>query len=663
MFGRKRKQDAPPQAGSQLLHPALSQDDAAELRVAIAEDGQIIYASDHFYALSHIDERKKSEVNIKSILKFTSGITALSDVNPGVHTVRINGDTQEFNFQFDWLTAPDSKRYLVGSQASKQINADRVMPPRRAQQNMPQRQAAPENKKPPTPSTDAFEDNIITNAEERGYFLDMAHEAMVVLSAQGDILRVNKTFHTLTGLTREELESLSFADLFGEEDKHTTKAKMQALGVGDEATIDFEARIQKSDGERKWVAWRAQRQAEFIYCIGRDISGIKMQEEALHQREAQLEEAESIARMGHWQWALGQENISWSDEIYKMFGFTPSEFNPTIDSMTALINRQDLARFNQAFERALIEGNAYDMEFSIKRPTGEVRYIHCEGRCKTDEDGDVWALYGIMQDMTERVLYEQELKGAKDSAERAYNAKSQFLANMSHELRTPLNAIIGFSEMMQQQLLGPIGTEKYLEYVGGIRESGGHLLDLISDILDMSKIEAGKYELVLEDFNATKSIKMAAHMMESRALDSDVKLITAGLAGEDLKIIGDRRAFMQILLNLISNAVKFTEAGGQVSVESYRHEKYIAVKVVDNGIGIPANKLTNITRPFEQVSSSYARDHEGSGLGLSITKELIEMHGGSLQIESVLDEGTSVTVKLPHDAFNAKRERDEKQES
>ena len=221
---------------------------------------------------------------------------------------------------------------------------------------------------------------------------------------------------------------------------------------------------------------------------------------------------------------------------------------------------------------------------------------------------------------------------------------------MSHELRTPLNAIIGFSEMIEHQLLGPIGNEKYLEYIGGIRESGVHLLDLISDILDMSKIEAGKYELALEETNIIKTVQLAAHMMEGRAHESGVKLIQNHDIDENFKIIADRRAILQILLNLTSNAVKFTPEGGTVTIACAKRDNYLSLKIIDNGIGIPANKLASVTRPFEQVSSSYARDHDGSGLGLAITKNLAEMHGGNLHIESTPGEGTTVTVRLPFDA-------------
>jgi two-component system cell cycle sensor histidine kinase PleC len=287
------------------------------------------------------------------------------------------------------------------------------------------------------------------------------------------------------------------------------------------------------------------------------------------------------------------------------------------------------------------------MEFRVMRPNGQARFIQLQGRCEFDSEGEVTSLFGIMQDVTERTQHERELREAKESAERAYAAKSQFLANMSHELRTPLNAIIGFSEMIQRQLLGPIGTEKYLDYITGIRESGEHLLDLITDILDMSKIEAGKYQLDVETFNMMKVLRLAAHMIEGRALDAQVKIISEIPEDQDLDVTGDRRAVMQVVLNILSNAVKFTEPGGEVRLSQHYDGESISVRIQDTGIGIPPSKLRYVTEPFEQAANHFTRNHEGSGLGLAITKELIELHGGHLTIESTVGVGTIVTFQIP----------------
>jgi two-component system, cell cycle sensor histidine kinase PleC len=251
-----------------------------------------------------------------------------------------------------------------------------------------------------------------------------------------------------------------------------------------------------------------------------------------------------------------------------------------------------------------------------------------------------------MQDITERTLHERALREAKESAESAYASKTRFLANMSHELRTPLNAIIGFSEMIQRQLLGPIGNSRYIDYIAGIHQSGEHLLALINDILDMSKIEVGKYELYVEELNLGKIIRLAIHMVEGRAHESQVRLVADEIP-DDVQIMADRRAIMQILLNLMSNAIKFTKSGGSVDIRCFRELGGVAIVVSDTGIGIPRDKLSLVTMPFEQVSSEFTRNHEGSGLGLAITKDLIELHGGTLDIDSDVGVGTIVTVLLP----------------
>ena len=485
-------------------------------------------------------------------------------------------------------------------------------------------------------------------------FLDLSDTALVILNDLGEIVKCNSAFLALTGYNAGSLKGRHFLDLFDDQDKPFIRSTIQTFNPQkmdqERPSLDFEARLRTKTGEAKSIAWRQQLCGDLLYCSGRDITQIKAQQKEQSRREKQLSQAESIGRMGHWSWIIGEEAMEWSEEIYRIFGVEQGSYEPTLERMNDMVHREDLSRVNQALQRAIIAENDYDMEFRIVRPDEETRYIRCEGRCAFDSEGEIISLYGIMQDMTERMLYERDLRKAKEQAEAAYASKTQFLANMSHELRTPLNAIIGFSEMIENQLLGPVGTEKYLEYISGIRESGEHLLDLISDILDMSKIEAGKYEVSLEEVNLVKTLQLCMHMMEVRAQDAGVKMVMDLEFDENLKIIADRRAILQIMLNLLSNAVKFTPEGGEIKIAGLERENYLSLKVIDNGIGIPAHKLAAVTRPFEQVSSSYARDHEGSGLGLAISKELAEMQNGTLFIESTVGEGTTVTVRLPYDA-------------
>ena len=251
---------------------------------------------------------------------------------------------------------------------------------------------------------------------------------------------------------------------------------------------------------------------------------------------------------------------------------------------------------------------------------------------------------GVVRDATEERWRATELQRARAEAEALNTGKSRFLANMSHELRTPLNAVMGFSDVMRCKLFGEL-PPRYAEYAELIHESGRHLLDLINDVLDMSKIEADKYQLSLDRFDAREAISGALRLVRMQADSAGISL-RGELPSEPLEVEADKRALKQIVLNLVSNALKFTPKGGIITVSLEGHGTDLALKVSDTGVGIAAEDLKRLGRPYEQAGDSSDRA-KGTGLGLSLVRAFSELHGGAMSIQSVLGEGTTVTVRLP----------------
>ncbi len=252
-----------------------------------------------------------------------------------------------------------------------------------------------------------------------------------------------------------------------------------------------------------------------------------------------------------------------------------------------------------------------------------------------------------IRDVTERQRHQTELEAAKTEAELANGAKSEFLANVSHELRTPLNAILGFSEMLMKEKFGALGSHHYIDYAKYIHDSGSHLLAIISDILDVSKIEAGKLAMHLEVTNVATLCDSAIALVKTRAQKNQISLVT-DLAADMPDLFVDPRITRQILINLLTNAVKFTDQGGTVALAATRRDDGgFRFTVSDTGIGIAAENIERVLLPFGQVDDLYTKNKEGTGLGLPLAKRLAEMHDGTLTLESELGAGTVVTIDLP----------------
>jgi signal transduction histidine kinase len=260
-----------------------------------------------------------------------------------------------------------------------------------------------------------------------------------------------------------------------------------------------------------------------------------------------------------------------------------------------------------------------------------------------------------LTDISSRKMAEEKTREAMEEAEKANRAKSEFLANMSHELRTPLNAIIGFSEVMKNTTFGPLGSDKYKEYIDDIHASGRHLLGLINNILDLSKAEASKMEILEEEFDPTRAVLSCLSMVRDQAQRNRVEL-AAGPFESDIYLRADEKMFRQIVLNIVTNAIKFTPPGGKISVRTSAHaESGLILEVVDTGIGIEPGDIPRMLQPFTQGDSTMQRKHQGTGLGLPLTKGLVELHGGVLDIQSAPGKGTTVTIRFPKERMLSAR--------
>ena len=329
----------------------------------------------------------------------------------------------------------------------------------------------------------------------------------------------------------------------------------------------------------------------------------------------------------------------------QILGYEPA----ALDGMgfSALVHPEDLSHLQSAFMETTHFGRPGIAEVRMRR--ADQAYVWAEMRCRPADAIKGAAIVAVTRDISQRKAQERALIEARDAAMEASRAKTSFLANMSHELRTPLNAIIGFSEMMEREIFGPVGNARYAEYAKLIHDSGDHLLELINGVLDMSKIEAGKFELYEEMFPLEDVVEQALRFVSIPAQRGGVILKSSIAPGAGM-IFADKRAVKQILVNLLSNGVKFTPKGGEVKVSALTDAGGVRLIVKDTGTGIAKADLERLGKPFEQVESAHVRAKEGTGLGLALVKSLAAMHGGEAVMTSAVGVGTTMDVRLPYAA-------------
>jgi PAS domain S-box-containing protein len=337
------------------------------------------------------------------------------------------------------------------------------------------------------------------------------------------------------------------------------------------------------------------------------------------------------------------EIIFASDALERLLGRTVHEIER--GNFLNVVHPDDVAEARK-ISAVPAPGESLTATYRVLHSDGYYLWLEVVTRAIYDETtGRVRNIVSVSRDISARKAHEFELEAAQARAEAANRAKSAFLANMSHELRTPLNAIIGFSELMREKMFGPLGDPRYAEYTGLIHNSGRHLLDLITDMLDMAKIEAGKMVLAPERMELGEALDECLRTLQAQAATAGITL-SSDVTGQPV-LLADRRAVKQVLLNLLSNALKFTTPGGAVVVSAWKSQGHAHIAVRDTGIGIAKDDLARLGNPFEQARVNPMHAQGGTGLGLALVKALVEKHGGHCIIESELGIGTTVIVDFP----------------
>lgn len=438
-----------------------------------------------------------------------------------------------------------------------------------------------------------------------------------------------------------------FSELVHPDDvERVRQAYQHALESGRPESIDH--RIQRSDGTVRWVQVDGCIESDSdggparLTGTFQDITARKQTETALEESRKWLEEAQSLAKLGHWSADLTTGALMWSDEIYRIFGQDPDRFVPSVDAFHQAVHPDDLPLVRDNVQRAAATG-VHDIVHRIVRPGGEVRYVHELARAQLGEDGRVARLTGTVQDVTELKRAEHAMLQAKEAAEAASRAKSEFLASMSHELRTPLNSILGFAQLFG---LDPDLPDRTRDHAREIERAGQHLLSLVNDLIDLARIEAGKMELFPAPVSLRAVVGDSLAMVAPIARERGIRMIDAGGICEQTLVLADATRLQQVLINLLANAIKYNRPDGTVHLVCRADGGRVRVSITDTGPGIPAEKQSRMFSPFDRLGAERGQV-EGSGIGLVITQRIVEAMGGAIGFESTEGRGSTFWVELP----------------
>jgi PAS domain S-box-containing protein len=457
----------------------------------------------------------------------------------------------------------------------------------------------------------------------------------------------NDRMADILGRTPEEMVGLPVSDALDEPGREQFLTHLHDLSNGDAGADNRECSLIRKDGSRLWALVSHSPLLDddgvrrgWLHRVT-ELTERKLLLDKVTSSEQKLAEAQSIAKVGSWEWDIRNDVVTWSDQLYRMYELEPQEFEATYEGFLAHVHPEDRPMVEAAVGSAFTETDVFEFDARIIKKSGAQGWFRGRGRVTRDESGAPIRMGGTSQEITDTVLAAQELSAARDAAMQASRMKSEFLATMSHEIRTPLNGVIGLTDLLLKTELEP--TQDRL--ADGIKQAGRTLLLLINDILDLSKIEAGKLELEIVDFDVREVVEQVAALMVEPARERSVDLVVATHAAVPRMLRGDPVRFGQIVTNLVSNAVKFTR-DGQVTVQigtepSGTDATLLRVEVVDTGIGIPFEVQPQLFESFTQADASTTREYGGTGLGLAICRRLVEALGGEIGFTSEVGEGST----------------------
>jgi PAS domain S-box-containing protein len=472
------------------------------------------------------------------------------------------------------------------------------------------------------------------------------------------VRRVNPAYERKTGLSEEDIRGQTPQEIIGgdagrymEEQYRTCFRQRESLEYNEEARLDgamtyWTTRIAPVVVEGK---------VEQIVGTTRDVTEQQRRKQRLERQNDLFERAQQIADVGAWEYDVRADEHRWTDQVHRIYGREGAGGPaPSVDSGIESYHPEDRPAVRKAFGEAVQEGTPYDIEVRLITDGGEERWVRTRGepqRENVNPEGEVVRVRGTIRDITERKEREQALREAKEEAEAANRMKSVFLANMSHEIRTPLTSILGFAEMIGEEVRNAedrsaVDLSTLQEFASLIEKSGERLMDTLTGVLNLSKLEAGEMDLSVGPVDLPAEAAQVAEELRPQAEEKGLDFqVESGDA--PARAWADAGGVQIVLRNLVSNAIKYTESGGEVQVRIYQEEGEAVLEVDDSGIGMDPGRLETLFEPFRQASEGVSRAYEGTGLGLALTRKTTRQMGGRLEVETEKGEGTCMTACFP----------------